>query len=225
MQLAESMCKFCKNRSRQQVVHADVLLGDGFGREDISRLAVTGIISVHGPPDTMVYPRTVGKVRYEEDLDGISCIRATESDNRLLFDAASAHKGAANYSGEPTFKIIITFMNNAASKQQTAWLIENSDIKTLLNLSVNEFLCQGLRATDCESEAATGSAAAAVSSAARYSQEATHSVVAAASTAAAAAADAACGTADGGGGGTGPVAAVEMISRRAFRQVRARGAY
>jgi hypothetical protein len=63
-------------------------------------------------------------------------------------------------------------MNNAASKRQTAWLIKSTDIKTLLNLSVNDFLGQGTQgATACESAAVAGSVAVAVSSA-RSSQEA-----------------------------------------------------
>ena len=56
----------------------------------------------------MVYPGTTAKVRFEEDLDGILCIRATESNNYVLLDAALVHKGAANYSGKPTLKIIFT---------------------------------------------------------------------------------------------------------------------
>jgi hypothetical protein len=188
-----------KNGSPEQGPHADVNLGDEsavFSREEILRLAVTCIISVNGPVNTMVYPRTAAKVMFEDDLDGIPCIRATESNNCVLFDAALVHKGAANYSGKPTLRIVITFMNNSASKKQASWVVKCTDIKTLLYLSVNEFL--GQRATDCDWAVAAGSAAAAVSSA-RSSQEATHSAAVAATTATAADA------ADAGGTVTGDV--------------------
>lgn len=122
-----------------QTCHADIT-ADKDNNEDISRLVVTCILSTRGPVTTFVYPNTRASKEAEDELVHIPCIRATEHNNCLLLDAAMAHKGSANNSGEDDLRIILTFIRASTSRERIGWLRKCLGVQTPLNLSVAEFL-------------------------------------------------------------------------------------
>lgn len=79
------------------------------------RLAVVVLISVDSAATTEVYPRTrvCGPFFHYRD-----CVRATQDENCVLFDASLAHQGAANNTSEPNLKLCLVFINADASKEQ-----------------------------------------------------------------------------------------------------------
>jgi hypothetical protein len=85
--------------------------------EDVStiRLAVIVLISVDGVATTEVYPRTrvCGPFFHYRH-----CVRATQDENCVLFDASLAHQGAANNTSEPNLRLCLVFINADASKEQ-----------------------------------------------------------------------------------------------------------
>ena len=91
--------------------HADISTGDIRNLElqvSTIRLVVNVLISVDGPVTTEVYPRTRA-----DKLDCVDqrCVRATQVDNCVLFDARLAHRGAALDSPSPNLKLCLSFIN------------------------------------------------------------------------------------------------------------------
>ena len=128
----------------EQLDHSDINIAEarrlGISPDDISRLAVICIISIDGPVTTLVYPNTRATIETEDQLAGMKCVRATEHDNFALLDASLVHKGSANASDKDILRFIITFVKASASEKQIKLLKKCLNVKTPLDISVEQFL-------------------------------------------------------------------------------------
>ena len=102
-----------------QMPHADISTrGIKDQRLQVStiRSVVTALISVDGAVTTEVYPRTREEGQ-KLHLKSEACVRATQDQNCVLFDASLAHQGSANNSHGPNLKLCLVFINADACKE------------------------------------------------------------------------------------------------------------
>jgi hypothetical protein len=100
------------------------------------RLVVNVLISVDGPVTTEVYPRTRSD---KFDYVDRRCVRATEVDNCVLFDARLAHQGAALDSPRPNLELCLAFINADACKEHLR-VVERCLKRRTMNLRVADLL-------------------------------------------------------------------------------------
>jgi len=109
--------------SPAQSFHSDV--ADVNENVSTIRLAVIVLISVDGAATTEVYPRTRvcgPSFHYRQ------CVRATQDENCVLFDASLAHQGAANNTGEQNRCVSSSSMQmQARNNKQWSMLVCKAD--------------------------------------------------------------------------------------------------
>jgi hypothetical protein len=108
-----------KHGSAEQKGHADISI-TGIENPNLKsvrliRLAAVCIISTDGAGTTRVFPNTRSDATFE---DGRDSVRATESNNCVLFDGRLGHYGIENTSGSDTYRLILVFIHPKASREQ-----------------------------------------------------------------------------------------------------------
>ena len=128
-------------RSNVQTQHPDISVeGAGFSdpRFEVSdiRLVVVCIISFDGAVTTEVSPNT----RTEQDMSHTRpFVRATQDCNCVMFDSRLSHRGAAHESDHDLFRLVVTFINANASREQVE--VVNACLqKSSWNMSVSRLL-------------------------------------------------------------------------------------
>jgi len=119
--------------------HADISTGDIRNLElqvSTIRLVVNVLISIDGPVTTEVYPRTRSD---KFDYVDRRCVRATEVDNCVLFDARFAHQGAALDSPRPNLKLCLAVINADACKEHLR-VVDRCLQRRTMNLRVADLL-------------------------------------------------------------------------------------
>ena len=108
-----------KHGSAEQKGHADISItgieNPNLQSVSLIRLAAVCIISTDGAGTTRVFPNTRSDATFE---DGRDSVRATESNNCVLFDGRLGHYGIENTSGSDTYRLILVFIHPKASREQ-----------------------------------------------------------------------------------------------------------